>query len=248
MCLIGLNRADRLNAVNDSIREGLASSLAKADSDTDVKVIVIHGGDCRAFCVGADIKEQRAPETAIGTLSRLSGDHWIDAFARVRKPLIAAIHDYCMGAGTEITLACDNRIAASDAVFSLPETALGLIPGAGGTQRLARVVGEGHAMDIVMTGDRINAQEALRIGLISRLVAKPDALMTAARALARRIADKAPLATLYAKEALRAGADLTLTEGLRLERTLFALLSATEDKAEASRAFAEARPPVFRGT
>lgn len=246
--LIGLNRPDRLNAINDAIRTGLPAALSEADADPAVKVIIIHGGPSRAFCVGADIKEGRRAETAIDTRSQMNDHHWIDAFERTRKPIIAAIHGYCMGGGAEIALACDIRIASSDAVFSLPETALGLIPGAGGTQRLPRVVGEGHAMDLVLTGDRIAASDALRIGLISRLVPERAELMNHANALAARIAARAPLATAFAKEALRAGADLTLAEGLKVERTLFAMLSTTDDKAEASRAFIEARAPVFRGT
>lgn len=162
--------------------------------------------------------------------------------------MIAALHGYCLGGGLELALACDIRIAAPGAQFGLPETGLGLIPGGGGTQRLPRVIGLGRAMDLLLSGDRIDAQEALRIGLVSRLVADRDALLGEARALAGRIAARPPTATAYAKEAARNGIEMDLQAGLTLEKTLFSLLMSTSDRAEAALAFKEKRAPRFTGT
>jgi enoyl-CoA hydratase len=247
VAVIALNRLDKINAINDEIRAGLPAALESLDDDASVRVIVIHGGAARGFCVGADITEKRAPESAVANRRRNTKRHWIDAFDRVTKPVIAAVHGFCLGGGMELALACDIRIASADASFSLPETGLGLIPGAGGTQRLQRIVGLGRALDLLLTGDRIDAREAHRIGLVTRLVEEREKLLDEALAVAGRIAARAPAATLYVKEAARSGADLHLSAGLSLERSLFALLSATADKAEAARAFGEKRKPDFIG-
>ena len=244
--VITLNRPQKMNAINDAIRHGLPEAVAACDADPEVRVVVIHGGAGRGFCAGADITERRAPRSPVATRHDMM-PHWIDAFDRCSKPVIAAVHGFCMGGGLEIALACDIRIATPDAVFSLPETGLGLIPGAGGTQRLHRIVGLGRALDLLLTGDRIDAAEAHRIGLVTRLAADPAALLPDALALADRIAARAPAATLYVKEAVRTGSDLHLSAGMALERSLFALLTGTHDKIEAARAFAEKRPPHFTG-
>nr|WP_283771547.1 enoyl-CoA hydratase/isomerase family protein [Chelatococcus sp. YT9] len=245
--IITLNRPQRINAINEEIREGLPAVLGELDNDPDVRAIVIHGGRGRGFCAGADITERRAPMTPVATRRWLMSSAWIDAFDRCATPVIAAIHGFCMGGGLEIALASDIRIASSDAVFSLPETGLGLIPGAGGTQRLGRILGLGRALDLLLTGSKVDAAEAHRIGLVTRLSADPKALLDDALALAGQIAARAPAATLYVKEAARAGADLHISAGMALERSLFALLTGTEDRAEAARAFSEKRPPRFVG-
>jgi len=245
--LITLARPARLNAINDAMRRALPQALAALEADPAIRAIVIHGGEGRGFCVGADITEARGPETPVAVRQRLASASWIDAFDRVSKPLIAAIHGFCLGGGLEIALACDIRIAAPDARFSLPETGLGLIPGAGGTQRLHRIVGLGRAMDLLLSGDQIDAEQALKLGLVTRLAPDRAQLLDQALALAERIAARPPLATAYAKEALRAAPDLSLAAGLALERSLFALLTGTRDKSEAARAFAEKRPPRFTG-
>lgn len=247
VAVIRFNRPETINAINDEMRFELPAALQEADADDNVHVIVLHGGAARGFCAGADVKEARPAETAIATRKRHASNPWIESFDRARKPTIAAIHGYCMGGGMEIALGCDIRIASPDAVFSLPETALGLIPGAGGTQRLHRIIGYGRALDLLLTGERIDATEAHRIGLVTRLAPDREALLDAAVALAETIARRAPAATLFVKEALRSGSDLPLSAGLALERNLFALLSATEDKIEAARAFREKRAPVFTG-
>lgn len=248
VALLGLNRPDRMNAINNAIREGLPAALADLDADPQVRAIVVHGGAARAFCVGADITEARPPRTAVGERrGQTGGQHWIDAFDRCRTPLIAAVHGYCLGGGAEIALACDIRIATAEAQFGLPETGLGLIPGAGGTQRLPKLIGLARALDLMLTGDRVGAAEAHRIGLVTRLVPEGRTLLDTALEVAAGIASRAPLASEYVKEAAKAAVDLPLQEGLALERSLFALLSDTEDRVEAAAAFKEKRPPRFRG-
>lgn len=245
--LIGLNRPDVINAVNDDIRAGLRAALAVAEEDGAVHAILLHGHGARGFCAGADIKERHGPETVSETRSRLERQDYVAAIEQCRKPVIAAIHGFCMGAGMEIALACDIRVASADAMFGLPETGLGLIPGAGGTQRLPRLVGQGQAMHIILTGEKIPAQRAMAIGLVSEVVGEDEDLLGLAMALAAKVARKAPIATIYAKEAVRAAGDVTLSEGLALERSLFAILTQTEDKVEAAQAFKEKRNPVFLG-
>jgi enoyl-CoA hydratase/carnithine racemase len=172
---------------------------------------------------------------------------WIEALDAVSKPVIAAIHGFCLGGGAELALACDIRVAARDASFGLPETALGLIPGGGGTQRLPRLVGLSRALDLLLTGDRINAEEAYRIGLVTRLVATREEAVAEAFRLGEHISRRPPMATSYAKEAAREGFDLSLAAGLALEKTLFALLTSTADRIEAAAAFREKRQPSFTG-
>lgn len=243
---VRLNRPEAMNAINAAVRAMLPECLERAEADPAIRAIVLCGTGERAFCVGADVKEF-APVAALGDYRgpRLHG-HWVAAFERVRKPMIAAVHGFCMGGGLEIALACDIRIAAQDAVFALPELAHGFIPGAGGTQRLARLVGVGRAMDMILSGERIDAEEARRIGLVTR-VAAPEALAEAAGRLAEQVAARAPLAVMAAKEAVLRGADMELRAGMRLELDLLSMLMGSEDRAEAIAAAREKRPPVFRG-
>jgi enoyl-CoA hydratase/carnithine racemase len=172
---------------------------------------------------------------------------WIETLDRVEKPVIAAIHGFCMGGGMELALACDIRFASPDAVLALPETGLGLIPGGGGTQRLARVVGPGRAMDLLLTGERLDAEQARAIGLLSRVSQTADSLLSEVAALASRIASKPPVATAYAKQAARAAMELDLKRGLDLELHLFSLLAPMQDVKEAALAFREKREPQFTG-
>jgi enoyl-CoA hydratase/carnithine racemase len=242
-----LTRAAQINAINDDIRQGVPQALRELDADPAVRVIAIRGDGARGFCAGADIKEKRAPETAIEVRRRMQGARWIEAIDAVQKPVIAAVHGYCMGGGMELALACDIRYAAPDAIFSLPETALGLIPGGGGTQRLARVVGPGRAMDLLLTGERLDARAARDIGLVTRIASESGALVEEVRAFALRIAARAPAATLSVKRAARSALDLELRQGLDLELDLFAMLKPSEDAREAALAFSEKRPPQFTG-
>ncbi|CAN5307037.1 enoyl-CoA hydratase [soil metagenome] len=243
---IVLNRPGQINAINLALRHETRQALELLDQDPDIGAIVIRGMGERGFCAGADIKSQ-ADSTSLPALRDGMTPGWIEALDRIRKPVIAAIHGYCLGGGLEISMACDIRIAAPNAVFGLPETGLGLIPGGGGTQRLPRIVGLGRALDLLLTGDRIDATEAHRIGLVSRLSASNDSLIAEVQTLAERIASKPTTATAYAKEAARDGLELDLRAGLKLEKDLFVLLMSTDDRKEAAAAFKEKRPPVFTG-
>ena len=247
VALVTLQRPEVGNAVNDAIRVALPELLERLDRDESCACIVLTGAGERGFCVGADIKESRAIGSSVQERRRLMGNAWIDRVGQLTKPVVAALHGYCLGAGLELALACDLRIAAPNTLFGLPETGLGLIPGGGGTQRLPRLVGLGRALDMMLTGDRIDAAEALRIGLVSRLARDRASLVEEALALAARVAARPPTASAYAKEAACAGIELDLQAGLQLEKTLFSLLMSTQDRAEAALAFREKRAPRFSG-
>jgi enoyl-CoA hydratase/carnithine racemase len=244
---ITLDRPDAMNAINSEIRLSFPQAVKNFDQDPAVRVIVLRGSGERAFCVGADIKEFRKADSLIESRQRIVHGTWIEALDATCKPVIASVHGFCLGGGLELALACDICIASPDAVFALPEVDLGLIPGGGGTQRLPRIIGLARALDLLLTGDRINAVEAHRIGLISRLSASPPTLAEETAQLANRIAAKPPLAAAYAKEAARATTELTLKSGLGLEKNLFTLLTSTEDRLEAAAAFREKRQPHFIG-
>lgn len=247
VALLVLQRPEVGNAINDAIRQGLPSRMEQLDADDSVRCLVLAGAGERGFCVGADIKERRSPGTPVEERRRLLDNAWIDRVARIRKPVVAALHGYCLGGGLELALACDIRIAAPDARLGLPETGLGLIPGGGGTQRLPRLVGPGRALDLILSGDRVTAAEALAMGLVTRISASPGSLRDEALALAARIGARPPAATTYAKELIRGAGELELAAGLQQERSLFAILMNTADRAEAAKAFAEKRPPNFQG-
>jgi len=244
---IVLNRPDQINAINDEIRTGVPQALNLLDADSDIRIIVIRGEGPRGFCAGADIKEKRAPETAIETRHRMQCTRWIESLDAVQKPVIAAIHGYCMGGGMELALACDIRFVSPNVVMSLPETALGLIPGGGGTQRLPRLIGPGRAMDMLLTGERVNAEKAYDMGLVTRIATSAEALQQEVLALAETIASKPPIATRFVKRTAQMATDIELKKGLDLELDLFALLKPSEDAKEAAAAFSEKRAPKFSG-
>lgn len=247
VAIVTLNRPDAINALNDGLRVGLTRAFQDAEQDGDIRVIVLCAGGERGFCVGADIKEFRPPASLIELRRGDATRAYIDAIGSISKPTVAAVHGYCFGGGFEIALACDIRIASVDAVFALPEIGLGLIPGSGGTQRLPRLIGTGRALDLMLTGRRFTAQEALELGVVTRLVADHEHLSAQALSLAEEIAAKPPAAAAYIKEAVLRGIDLSLRDGIALERSLFTLLNSTEDRLEAAAAFKEKRPPVFKG-
>jgi enoyl-CoA hydratase len=243
--VITLNRPGRMNAINDDIRIGVPNALERLDNDPAVNVILVNAAGEKAFCVGADIKEFREQETAIECRRRMAKHAWFESFDNIKKPIVAAIHGYCFGGGMEIALACDLRMAAPNAVFSLPEVNLGLIPGGGGTQRLPRIIGLSKALDLMLTGERIDATEAKALNIVTRLSGSNDALAEESEALARELAEKSPTALAYLKESVRRGMEMPLKDGLGLERDLFSLLMDSADRREAANAFREKRKPDF---
>jgi enoyl-CoA hydratase/carnithine racemase len=246
VAIVTLNRPEVLNAIDASMRSELPVAITAAERDPVVRAIILTGAGDRAFSAGADIKEFGAYTSLTETRAARQGRRWNDVLESTTKPTIAAIHGFCLGGGLEIALACDLRVASHESFFALPEVKLGIIPGAGGTQRLPRIVGLGHALRLILSGERIDASAALQIGLVSELVTRAE-LMPTALAWASKFAAAAPLALAYAKEAVRRGLDLPLDEGLKVENDLATLLLGTDDRAEGAAAFRDRRKPVYRG-
>jgi len=244
VALIRLNRPKALNALNSALMRELGEALARADADEDVGAIVITGSE-KAFAAGADIKEMRPKSFVDVYREDFITSEW-EAVTRVRKPVIAAVAGYALGGGCELAMMCDFILAADTAKFGQPEINLGVMPGAGGTQRLTRFVGKSTAMEMNLTGRFMDAAEAERKGLVSRIV-PADELIDEAIATAAKIADKSPLAVMATKEAVNRAYETTMAEGVRFERRLFHALFATEDQKEGMDAFVEKRTPQFRG-
>jgi len=243
---ITLNRPDVLNAQNNPMREELFQVFAAFKSDEDARAIVVTGAGERAFSAGADIKEFLEPPVPTRFREQRRRLDYRGEMDRCPQPIIAAIRGFALGGGLELALACDIRIAAEDAQLGLTEVSLGIIPGGGGTQRLPRLIGRGKALEMILTGARIPAAEALAIGLVEHVVPVAE-LLPSAQALARTIAEKPPIALRYAKEAVVSGLALPLADGLRLESDLSTLLRTTEDRVEGARAFVEKRKPKWSG-
>ncbi len=244
---IRLNRPEALNAIDAEMRVALLDACETIRSDDAIRAIILTGTG-RAFCTGSDLKNTFPPEEGYArtAFSGPGDSSTSDILKLIDKPVVCAINGYALAGGLELALACDIRVAADSAKFGLPEVAIGSIPGAGGTQRLPRIVGLTNAMHLMLTGERIDADEALRIGLISR-VFPADGLMAGAQAIAARIAANAPLAVRAVKQLALTGADQTLEAGIRAERMAWGVLRNTEDRIEGRKAFAEKRPPVYRG-
>ena len=238
-----LNRPNRLNALSGPLMSELAASLQDLDADDDVRCIVLGGSD-RAFAAGADIAEM-VDASVIDMYAAERVDRWA-AIRAVRTPLVAAVSGFCLGGGCELAMSCDLIVASETAVFGQPETALGILPGAGGTQRLTRTVGKALAMDMILSGRRLSAREALAAGLVARVVAR-EAWLEEARRVAREIASKGPVANRLAKEAVDRAFEGPLSLGLDYERHQLYLAFASEDAKEGIRAFLEKRAPEFTG-
>ena len=243
IAVVLLNRPDQLNALSDELMEELVSALNKLDRDEGVRAIVL-GGSERAFAAGADIGEL-AQASAIDLYYQRRIERW-DAIRGLWTPLIAAVSGYCLGGGCELAMACDLIVASESAQFGQPETGLGIIPGAGGTQRLTRAVGKALAMDVILSGRRLSADEALAAGLVARVVPN-EAWLEEAKGLAREIAEKGPVGTRLAKESVDRAFETTLTAGLEAERRALYLAFASEDAKEGLTAFTEKRKPEFKG-
>ncbi len=244
VALVTLDRPDVLNALSLDLLDELAAILDRLDADPACRAIVLTGSGTRAFAAGADIREL-ARQTTVSLLAENRFAVW-DRIGAVRTPVIAAVRGFALGGGCELAMSCDIIVAAEDATFGQPEINLGVMPGAGGTQRLTRAIGKARAMDLILTGRTIGAVEAERIGLVSRVVA-PDRTLDEAIELARRIAAQAPVAVLAAKEAIKQADELPLSAGLQHERRAFFLLFASDDQGEGMAAFVEKRPPHWKG-
>ena len=245
VALLTINRPQKLNALNIQTRAEGAAALDELREDDSVRVVVITGAGEKAFVAGADIAEFEG-RTAVSQRDVMTARSLFTAVDTFPKPVIAMINGFCLGGGCELALSCDLRIAGENARFGQPEINLGIIPGGGGTQRLTRLVGEGKAMELILTGDMIDAQTAYNLGLVNLVVPAAD-LEAKTMELANRIAEKSPVALRMAKEAVKTAARSNLDEGLRREIDLFAICFSSADKDEGVRAFLEKRKPEFRG-
>ncbi len=241
--LIRLNRPQQLNALNAQIMEEVATALEEFDRDPGVGCIVVTGSE-RAFAAGADIKEM-AGASAVDMLTRDAIGRW-DRIRKIKKPIVAAVSGWCLGGGCEMAMACDIIVASESAQFGQPEINLGVMPGAGGTQRLTRAIGKSKAMEMVLTGRYLSAREAEQAGLVSRVV-PVELYLDEALKLAREIASKAPIAARLAKEAVNRAYETSLSDGLDYERRLFYFLFATDDQKEGMEAFVEKRAAEWKG-
>jgi enoyl-CoA hydratase len=241
--IVLLNRPEALNALNDEVMGLLVDALTELDDDEAIRCIVL-GGSEKTFAAGADIG-QMAEASAMDMYEARRIDRW-DAIRRIRTPLVAAVSGFCLGGGNELAMACDLIVASETARFGQPETGLGIIPGAGGTQRLTRAIGKAKAMDVILSGRFLTADEAERAGLVARVVAR-EAWLEEAKAVARAIAEKGPVAQRLAKESVNRAYESTLETGLDYERKALYLAFASEDAREGLTAFTEKRKPDFKG-
>ena len=243
---ITLNRPQVLNALNQRTWEELRAAFEDARDDTAIRGVILSGAGNKAFIAGADIGELAHVAAFEAEQSSRFGQEVLDLIENLGKPVIAAVNGFALGGGCETAMACTIRVAVDTARFGQPEVALGLVPGGGGTQRLPRLVGKGRALQLILSGEMISAQEAYRIGLVNEIVPAAD-LVPRAEAILKKIASNAPIAVKFALEAANKGLDTSQGEGLLLEASYFGLCAATEDKKEGTTAFLEKRAPQFRG-
>src|SRR5438128_2300182 len=246
VAIVTINRPNVLNALNSHTVDELRRLMLELKHDAAVGAIVLTGAGEKAFVAGADINELAVQTPTGGREHALTGQHVFDVIENLGKPVIAAINGYALGGGCELAMACTLRIAADTAKLGQPEVALGLIPGYAGTQRLPRLVGKGKAMEMILTGAPITADEAQRIGLVNRVVPAAG-LMTAARALAAQLATSAPIAMRYIINAIAKGAEMPFAEACQYEATLFGLVASTDDMREGTAAFLQKRKAEFKG-
>jgi enoyl-CoA hydratase len=246
VAVVTINRPKVLNALNSQTIDELRRAILELKADNDVRAVVLTGAGEKSFVAGADINELAVRTPVTGREHALTGQHVFDLIENMGKPVIAAINGFALGGGCELAMACTLRIAADKARLGQPEVALGLIPGYAGTQRLPRLVGKGKAMEMILTGAPIAAEEAQRIGLVNRVVPAAN-LMTEAKALAAQLANSAPIAMRYIINAVNKGVEMPFAEACQYEATLFGLVASTEDMREGTRAFLEKRKAAFQG-
>jgi len=243
---VTINRPKALNALSHATLDELRAVMKDARDDAAVRGVIITGSGDKAFVAGADITEIASASAIEAQALTRGGQSTFDLIEHLGKPVIAAINGFALGGGCELAMACTLRLATARARFGQPEVKLGVIPGFGGTQRLPRLVGKGRALQLILTGDTIDAQEANRIGLINEIV-EADQLIARAEAILNRVTANAPIATRLALEAVNHGVEMTLAQGLVLEGGLFSLCASTDDKREGTSAFIEKRSPEFNG-
>lgn len=243
---ITVNRPDKLNALNAETVSELEQAAMDAQADAGIRAVIITGQGNKAFVAGADIGELSRQTPGDGADTAQRGQRIFTRLENLGKPVIAAINGFALGGGCELAMACTVRVASTNAKLGQPEVKLGIIPGYGGTQRLPRLVGKGVAMELLLSGKHISAEEAYRIGLVNRVVG-PGELMSAAEAMAREFTANGPVALRYCIEAVNKGTEMTQEEGSFLEATLFGLVCASEDMKEGTRAFLEKRKAEFKG-
>ncbi len=243
---VTVNRPKVLNALNMATMDELRAAFHDIKNDGGVRVVILTGSGEKAFIAGADINELAAHDAVSGKEYTHRGQSVLNLIENLGKPVIACINGFALGGGCEIAMACTVRLASENAKLGQPEVKLGIIPGYGGTQRLPRLVGKSRAMQLVLTGEMINAQEAHRIGLVNEVTA-PAELIPRAEAIAQKIIANAPLAVQYSLEAINKGLEMTLPEALYLEAVLFSVACSSEDKKEGTTAFLEKRPAQFKG-
>ena len=243
---VTLHRPEKLNALNNEVLQELERIFADLEQDPEVGVVIVTGTGEKAFVAGADISELKTLDTTGARVQALRGQAVFQRIESLPKPVIAAVNGFALGGGCELALACHIRIASETARFGLPEVSLGIIPGYGGTQRLARLVGKGVALDMILSGEMTPAADALRMGLVSRVVPAADLLATAQK-LAKTILSRGPLALRSALAAVNEGLEMPQEQGLQYEAALFGLLAATQDMQEGMGAFLEKRAAAFKG-
>lgn len=242
---VTINRPDKLNALNAQAKQELLQVVEQIKHDQDIHAVILTGVGEKSFVAGTDIGELTELNADTGKLFAMGGQEVFDRIENLGKPVIAAVNGYALGGGCELALACHIRIASENAKFGQPEVNLGIIPGYGGTQRLARLIGKGRAMEMILTGDQIDAQEALRVGLVNKVVPLSE-LMKTAEAIAQKIVSKGQVAVRLALKAVNMTDETNLTDGLALEASLFGVCCGSEDFKEGTKAFLEKRKPVFK--
>ena len=243
---VTVNRPKVLNALNGATIEELRNAFHELKHDASIRVVILTGAGEKAFVAGADIGELAQRDPVSGKEFAHRGQNVFNLIENLGKPVIACVNGFALGGGCELALACTMRLASENAMFGQPEVKLGILPGYGGTQRLPRLVGKGLAMQMVLAGEMMTAQEAHRIGLVNEVTAAAE-LIPRAEAIAAKMIANAPLAVQYAMEAVNKGMEMTLAEGMFIEATLFGVCCATEDKKEGTTAFLEKRPAAFKG-